>query len=157
VYFSSVTLNEEPQIGDRYVLAGAAQSETRSHGFFFNPDPRGEGSSGVLGLPVSRPATAGFQQLFDTSAAMIFLRRADGKFSPLGELGAHTEGVTDDKCVASCVDWYGNARPIFTGGRTFALMGYELVEGDVSRTAIAETGRISFEGAHSAPGDRSNE
>ena len=31
--------------------------------------------------------------------------------------------------VASCVDWYGNARPIFLGDRMFALLGYELVEG----------------------------
>ncbi len=144
VYFSSVTLGAEPQIGDRYVLTGAAQSETRSHGFFFNPDPRGDDSSGVLGLPVSRPATAGNRQLFDTSAAMIFLRRSDARFSPLGELAAHSEGVVDDRCVASCVDWYGNARPIFIGGRTFALMGYELVEGSVSRSTISETGRITF-------------
>jgi len=155
VYFSSVTLGSVPQIGDRYVLAGAAQSETRSHGFFFNPDPRGEGSSGVLGLPVSRPATAGFQQLFDTSAAMIFLRRSEGTFSPLGELAAHTEGAVDDNCVASCVDWYGNARPIFIGARTFALMGYELVEGRITPSAIQELGRISFETVRPKRQDRS--
>ena len=28
-----------------------------------------------------------------------------------------SEGVADDDCHASCVDWYGNARPIFLGGR----------------------------------------
>jgi len=144
VYFSAVTLGGEPALGDRYVLTGAAQSETRSHGFFFNPEAHGDPSSGVLGLPVTRPATAGAQQLFDSAAAMIFLRRAGDHFAPLGELAAHTEGVSDDNCVASCVDWYGNARPIFIGARTFALLGYELVEGAVSRAAIAEVGRTSF-------------
>jgi hypothetical protein len=28
----------------------------------------------------------------------------------------------DDSCVASCMDWYGNARPIFLPNRTLALM-----------------------------------
>ena len=38
------------------------------------------------------------------------------------------DGVKDDGCQASCVDWYGNARPIFLPERMLALMGYELVE-----------------------------
>ena len=54
-----------------------------------------------------------------------------------------------DGCRASCVDWYGNARPIFAKGRVFALMGYELVEGTVenkgSKSArIQERARVSF-------------
>ncbi|HEU0134169.1 MAG TPA: hypothetical protein VFR28_05050, partial [Allosphingosinicella sp.] len=52
--------------------------------------------------------------------------------------------VRDDGCQASCVDWYGNARPIFWGGRTFALLGYELVEGELAGGRIREVGRISF-------------
>ncbi|HAJ45013.1 MAG TPA: hypothetical protein DCL54_00335, partial [Alphaproteobacteria bacterium] len=75
--------------------------------------------------------------------------RAAGQFNPLGELGAQDEGVRDDGCEASCVDWYGNARPIFMQGRIFALMGYELVEVTRARGAIRETRRITF-----APGTR---
>ncbi|WP_206362001.1 hypothetical protein [Sphingomonas montana] len=45
---------------------------------------------------------------------------------------------------ASCVDWYGNARPIFIGDRTFALMGYELVEGRVQGGRINEVRRLNF-------------
>lgn len=149
VYFSSVLLapRSEPMLGDRYVLAGAAQAETRSHGFFFHPDPDAgspDDGSGVLGLPVSRPARPGYRQLFETSAAIVFLRRANGKFLPLGDLEANDASAVDDSCVASCDDWYGNARPIFVGGRTFALMGYELVEGNVTRASIAEVGRVTF-------------
>jgi hypothetical protein len=62
----------------------------------------------------------------------------------LGELVAKDETAVDDGCKASCVDWYGNARPIFIGQRTFALLGYELVEGRVTAAAIQETRRISF-------------
>ena len=144
VYFSSVVLGTAPETGDRYVLPGASQSETRSHGFFFNPDLLSNGDDGVLGLPISKPATPGYRQLFDTSAAMIFVRRSGGKFAPLGELDSHPQDASDDQCVASCVDWYGNARPIFIGARTFALMGYEIVEGSISNARISEVGRMSF-------------
>ena len=63
-----------------------------------------------------------------------------------GELGASTSAGTaeEDGCVASCVDWYGNARPIFLGERLFALLGYELVEGAERRGQVSEVGRTSF-------------
>jgi len=145
VTFSSILLRSRPVPGDRYVLVGAAQSETRSHGFFFKPELSAAGvNDGVLGLPVTRPTRPAYRQLFDSSAAIIFLRRADGKFADLGELASKPEVATDDACVASCVDWYGNARPIFTGKRAFALMGYELVEGALTRTDIKETTRVNF-------------
>ena len=41
----------------------------------------------------------------------------------------------------SCVDWYGNARPVFTGGRMLALINTELVEG------VHENGRMREIGA----------
>jgi len=144
VVFSEIALTgRQPRAGDRYVLEGAAQAETRSHGFFYKPETA-DGDSGVLGLPVARPARAAYRQLFETSAALTYLRRVNGHFRPLGELDAHDEDAVDDHCVASCVDWYGNARPIFLGPRTFALMGYELVEGRLGPRAIFEKGRINF-------------
>ena len=62
----------------------------------------------------------------------------------MGELGAREEGVVDDRCKASCMDWYGNARPIFLRDRTFALMGYEIVEGEIGDRFIREVRRINF-------------
>jgi hypothetical protein len=125
----------------RYRLPGASQGETRSQGFFYRADgPR----TGTLGLPVARPGRPGFEQLFESSAAVLFVRNAPGGFRPLGELGAHSERVVDDGCKASCVDWYGNARPLFVRGRVFALLGYEMVEGRVDGGAIHEVRRVSF-------------
>ena len=49
-----------------------------------------------------------------------------------------------DNCRASCVDWYGNARPLFFQGRMFALLGYEIVEGEVAAGRIREKRRVSF-------------
>ena len=61
-----------------------------------------------------------------------------------GELEPHTAGATADGCRASCVDWYGNARPLFLRGRPFALLGYELVEGRLDGGRIVERRRASF-------------
>jgi hypothetical protein len=150
LYFSTIDLTSRdlPNLGDRYTYTDTSQAETRSHAFFFNPDPKGAdesgGTPGVLGLPVARPGRAAYRELFEDSAALVFLRRKHGRFTPLGELVAQDEGVVDDNCVASCVDWYGNARPIFLYGRVFALMGYELVEGSLSETSIREINRVSF-------------
>ena len=145
-----LTAGAAPQKGDEYVMEGASQGETRSHAFFFKPEARSDDATGgVLGLPVARAARPGYRQLVENSAAIVFIRRANRKFAALGELGAQEERVADDKCKASCVDWYGNARPIFLGQRTFALMGYELVEGQVGTRDIQEVRRINF-----APGVR---
>jgi hypothetical protein len=52
--------------------------------------------------------------------------------------------LREDGCKASCVDWYGNARPLFLRGRIFALLGYELVEGAASGGVMRELRRASF-------------
>jgi hypothetical protein len=145
--FTAVDLTgtDGPRLGDRYTLDQASEAESRSHAFFFSPDPQSpDGASGTLGLPVARAGRPAYRQLFQTSAAMLFLRRNDRRFAPLGDLAASAEGAVDDACQASCADWYGNARPIFLGSRVFALLGYELVEGAVNGGTIREVGRVDF-------------
>jgi hypothetical protein len=144
--FTAVDLGAPaPRTGDFYLHPDAAEGETRSHAFFFNPDPDSpDGASGTAGLPVARRADPALARFFGSSASMVFLRREQKRLAPAGELEAQTRGVADDACKASCVDWYGNARPIFLGGRTFALLGYELVEGELAGGRIREVARISF-------------
>jgi hypothetical protein len=83
------------------------------------------------------------------SAAVLYLRHRAGHLQPVGELRASPASHRDDQCRASCVDWYGNARPIFLGDRVFALLGYELVEGRLAWRGwpgerIEELRRVSF-------------
>ena len=61
------------------------------------------------------------------SAAILFLRNDSLGFSEVGEMGTRDTSVNDG-CRASCVDWYGNAWPLFIRNRVFALLGYEIVE-----------------------------
>jgi hypothetical protein len=141
LHFTSIRLNNQPEIVSRYRCEDASQGETRSHGFFYKPDRE---DSGTIGLPISLPARPGYRQLFESSAAILFLRNDALRLSTLGELGAQPEKAVDDQCRASCVDWYGNARPLFIRGRVFALLGYELVEGKLDNASMVEIRRISY-------------
>jgi len=86
----------------------------------------------------------GYEHLIHGSASIVFLRNEGRRFTRLGALASATTGPEEDDCQASCMDWYGNARPLFLRGRIFALLGYELVEGAVTDGALRELRRTSF-------------
>ena len=142
LHFTSLRLARLPVAVDRYTRANAAQGETRSHGFFYKPE--GE-LDGMLGLPIIGSGESAGRQLRKESAALLYLRNRGLSFSELGLLEARPGAAErNDGCRASCVDWYGNSRPLFVGGRVFALMGYEIVEGAATEKRIVETRRVSF-------------
>ncbi|MBI5257869.1 MAG: beta-propeller domain-containing protein [Burkholderiales bacterium] len=148
LHFSAVRLGRgAATLAGQHVQPGARQGETRTHGFFFRPTAAEEG---LLGLPVlggGGRRTGGVYAGGQGSAAVMFLRQRALAFQPLGELAARAV-TQDDACRASCVDWYGNARPLFLGERVFALLGYELVEGRLDGRGgserIDERRRVSF-------------
>jgi len=141
LHFSAIRLGQNPELASRYTRAAASQGELRSHGFFYKPENE---NNGTLGLPISRPARPGYKHLFESSAAILFLRNESLQFKPIGELGAQAEKAVDDNCRASCIDWYGNARPLFLHDRVFALLGYELVEGKLENGNLSELRRINY-------------
>ena len=157
LHFSSVRLAQDTSIPNRFTRPDAAQGETRTHGFFYKAE---SDETGIVGLPVVGGGRPGHKQLRQGSAAVTFLRNDSLMLTELGDLAASAggNGGTDDGCRASCVDWYGNARPIFLGDRVLALMGYDLVEGRIQTVGwrfaqspdtpfheqIVERRRISF-------------
>jgi hypothetical protein len=141
LHFSGIHLAERPSRVQHYVLKGSSEGESRSHAFFYRPEQQG---GGLLGLPVRSPVDPKYAELLEDSAAIVFIRNSGSRFEELGQLRAHDESVKQDDCVASCVDWYGNARPLFIGHRVFALLGYELVEGKVQEGGIREVRRTMF-------------
>ena len=141
LHFSSLRLGQWPEIVSRYTRKNASQGELRSHGFFYKPDSE---NSGMLGLPIAVPGRAGYKHLFEDSAAILFLRNDSLQFREMGELGSQPAKAIDDKCRASCIDWYGNARPLFLRGRVFALLGYEIVEGTLDNGSMKELRRINY-------------
>jgi hypothetical protein len=141
LHFTGIRLAGEPRVGQRYVHPQAQQGEERSHGFFYRADAPDQG---VIGLPIIGPGKPGYTHLFHESASVLFVQNRADAFRPLGELEARPEYAQDDGCIASCVDWYGNSRPIFLGERILALMGYEIVEGAVVDGRIREVQRAAF-------------
>jgi len=134
LHFTSVRLGDTAHPASVFVQRNAAQGDERTHGFFYKPDANTR-DHGTIGLPIVRG---------DDSAAVLYLRNRAMRLSRHGALEASTRERRDDGCVASCVDWYGNARPIFLGGRVFALLGYELVEGETDARGLRERRRVDF-------------
>jgi len=139
LHFTSLRLAPWPVAAGHYQRENAAQGETRSHGFFYNE------REGLLGLPVIGGGQRTMRhQLRHASASILYLKNHSLKFLEIGTLDARPAAGNDDGCRASCVDWYGNSRPLFIRDRVFALMGYEIVEGRVSANRIAEVSRVNF-------------
>ncbi|MBX3187495.1 MAG: beta-propeller domain-containing protein [Labilithrix sp.] len=145
--FSPIELGSEAHARRDFVRKNASQGELRSHGFFYKPSsskPR----EGVVGLPIRSEGARGARYLLEGSASVLFLNHRSLELTELGSLAASPLQTNHDGCRASCVDWYGNARPIFAKNRIFALMGYELVEGRLetfgSVPRLGERARLSF-------------
>ena len=136
--YSGVRLNGTPRVVQSYIQADAEQGELRSHGFFYDSE------RGVFGLPVRSSGAGGSAHLKANSAGITFIANARDRFDLIGVLQTEEDEDEEDGCVASCVDWYGNARPLFIGDRVFALLGYELIEGKSSGGRIREKARVDF-------------
>ena len=141
--YTSLRLGDAPAIASVFVQPDAMQGESRTHGFFYRPV---DANSGFIGLP-----TLGRKPGGEPVAAVQFLHQRALALAPAGTLEAQGLRRIDDGCQASCVDWYGNARPIFIGSRVFALMGYELVEGRYDGMIVRERRRVDFTPATAAP------
>jgi hypothetical protein len=139
---SLVDLGRQPRVASTAHLPKRFESEGRSHAF--NTMMQADGS-GLMGLPTvyydnSRP-------VWRSEASDISYLSADpsGRLAPIGELRAEDEQRHPSyRCEVSCIDWYGNSRPIFTDGRVFGLSGTELVEGRVEGGRIGEIGRLDL-------------
>jgi len=142
LHFTAIRLGDWPEVMGDYVRKQASQGDLRSQGFFYKPDGQ---DSGMLGLPISVPASPGYMNLYRTSEAILFLKNDALHFQEAGELAAQSEQPKHDGCRVSCVDWYGNSRPLFVHGRIFALLGYELVEGNLNDSGrIRELRRVNY-------------
>jgi hypothetical protein len=141
---SIVDLDGAPRIASTTRLDGRYESEGRSHAF--NAAIGGDGS-GVLGIPTVTGVRESGRWVWRSGASDISYLALDpsGRLAPLGELVRGSEADSDGyRCEVSCVDWYGNSRPIFTGGRVFALIGKELVEGRVESGRVRELRRLDL-------------
>ena len=139
---SLVDLRRAPRVASTAHLRNRYESEGRSHAF--NSLMEGDGS-GIMGIPTvyydnSRPVWRS-----EASDVSYLTADAAGALTPVGELSSgERDGDPSYRCEVSCIDWYGNSRPIFTDGRIFGLTGTELVEGRLAAGRIAEIRRLDL-------------
>lgn len=145
LHVSLLDIGPAPRIAGTTFLPSRFESEGRSHAFNARIDADG---GGILAFPTVEAAQeVGPEWWWDIEASDVsFLGVSpDGGFMPRGELTVEArEPHVGYRCEVSCVDWYGNSRPIFTMGRIFALMGTELVEGRIEGGRIVEIGRLDL-------------
>ena len=124
VSMTAIRLADKPTIAGVLAQPDGLQSDNRSHAFFYREDGP---DVGVFGLPIV--TSRDYDDPREQSARILFVRNRALTLVPGGTLDKSSEIAIDDECRVSCLDWYGNVRPIFIDHRIFALLGYEIIEG----------------------------
>ncbi len=126
------------------------ESEGRSHAFNATYSLAGDG---MLGVPtVTRVERSnGYWWYSDVSDLSFLGFDAKGMLADAGQITATPEDKVQTAegydCEVSCIDWYGNARPIFLGGKVYGLMATELVEAEVVAGKVSERRRVDLTAA----------
>ena len=145
----------EPRIASTVHLPKRYESEGRSHAFNSITDASG---AGMIGLPTVLDAGDSDRYVSRSEASDLSYLALDrrGRLFRAGELEAARRSEADDEdedgvpdafnyqCEVSCIDWYGNSRPIFTDNRIFGLTGTELIEGRMEAGRIRLIGRVDI-------------
>lgn len=144
LHVSTLALGRTSEIGSTAMLENRFESEGRSHAFNSVLDAD---NGGLMGIPtVARPDGAGRWWWNSESSDVSFLT-VDGSVQ-IKSVGPLLASEADEhetyECEVSCVDWYGNSRPVFTDARVFALSGTELIEGEIVDGVIRERRRVNL-------------
>jgi hypothetical protein len=143
-----IDLDARPNVASSVQLARRFESEGRSHAFNSLIE---EDGSGVMGMPTIGRESGSSRAVWRSGASDLSFLEVDrrGRLRAVGELryasgNAALRGTAGYSCEVSCIDWYGNSRPIFTDGRLFALTGTELIEGRIEDGRVREVQRLNI-------------
>ncbi len=145
LHVSVVGLKRQARVQDSLLLPNRFESEGRSHAFNYTF----EGDDIVMGLPtIQRDIDAHQHYWYSDESDLSYLRFAKNRLTSLGVLAVtpkqESAEPSDYTCEVSCIDWYGNARPIFTPDGWFGLMGTELVELDHNSDTLQSLRRLDL-------------
>ena len=143
LYVSMVDLSAKPNVSSTIVLEDRFETEGRSHAF--NAITSADGS-GLMGLPTGIRTEGNRYWWRSTESDVSFMSiSSDAQINSVGTLKATPDSEHPDyDCEVSCVDWYGNSRPIFIEGRVFALSETEVIEGEIIGDQIRDAGRVNL-------------
>ncbi|WP_158548421.1 beta-propeller domain-containing protein [Parvularcula marina] len=143
LYVTYIDLDDLASIASTTLIEDRFESENRSHAF--NALITEEG--GIMGLPTVRyvQEAGRWVSRSDASDLSFLTVSGDGQLDIAGTLVASEEETHPDyDCEVSCIDWYGNSRPIFTDDRIFALSVSEVIEARLTGNRIEELRRINL-------------
>ncbi len=140
---STIALSDDPRVADTAVLQNRYETEGRSHAF--NARVHRDGSA-LMGLPTSYQIAESGRWWWrsDQSDLSFLTTEPDLSLDHVGELVGVAEEHESYRCEVSCVDWYGNSRPLFLDGRILALSGTELIEGRLADGRITAIRRVNL-------------
>jgi hypothetical protein len=147
IHLAMVKLKSDAaSIGTSSRLEGKRESESRSHDYGASIDSTG---NGLIGIPTEKASPGGLTWSSNESntSDISFINVSPTALTEAGRFTVNgREPSNGYQCEVSCIDWYGNARPIFTGGRIFGMMGTELVEGRMERGQMQTIHRLDLTG-----------
>lgn len=132
-----------PGIVDTITLKGRYESEGRSHAFNYTVTDDDEFLLGIPTVAYNFDTARWWSRSGESDVSFLKIDGSD-EFTSLGLLTSSNDVDPSYRCEVSCIDWYGNSRPIFTNGRVFALLSTEIAEGRLSNERIIELDRINL-------------
>lgn len=145
LHFVRIGLTPQLSLKGHFALTNPSEQEEEGDAFFYDEtDPKRR----LLAVPGRGYDRSDSTHWVRGSTEVVFLRASARGFAKVGALKITRNTPEDDKSLAVPTgwydDWYGNARGIFVGERIFALIGYELIEGQVIGGRLVERQRINF-------------
>jgi hypothetical protein len=141
---SMVDLDGAPRVADTLTLKGRYESEGRSHAFNARLDQGGGGLMGIPTVAFDEDSYRWWWRSEESDVSFISFDRDNG-IEAAGELKPSVENVDPSyRCEVSCIDWYGNSRPIFIRDRIYALSGTEIIEGRLAEGKVIELRRVNL-------------
>jgi hypothetical protein len=127
-------------------MTGRIESEGRSHAFSSTQLPD---SRSLFGLPTVRVDDGQVRNVARSASSNISFvtMTPTGDLLGVGDIAmSKIDPNSTYRCEVSCIDWYGNSRAVFTGGRIFALLGTEILEGRLSGDQMGVIARLDMTG-----------
>ncbi|MBF0492118.1 MAG: beta-propeller domain-containing protein [Deltaproteobacteria bacterium] len=118
-----------PQVSSSYDLSGVNEAESRSHAYFYHEDKNFRSFAIATHKSAEGPYPTTVFWQGNSAAQLSFFNIVDEKIQTAGVFSVQSSLNNENTCTTSCIDWYGNTRPIFLEDQVLGLMGDQLVIG----------------------------
>ncbi|MDP2600794.1 MAG: beta-propeller domain-containing protein [Deltaproteobacteria bacterium] len=126
---SSLSLSGDPVLSETTLLTDVYLGEWRSHSYSYQSGKEENGSFGIATLQLKQSNDASKSWSYDyevQSSIHYFDLKQNGNIVLNNAIQEQAFTQSTEQCTTSCIDWYGNTRPIFLNGQILGLLGDQL-------------------------------